>query len=510
VTTTMTYRLVAESRVSVGRGPEIVNSRSIQTIIPGSTVRGALASVWARQHEETWGAPSIRFKAIFERGLTVGQAVPERTSLQQMSMVRCKYPTRVDCDEAWLDLALLALSGADIPTGCRGCHGAWISGRGWELRPALEDEGERAQVVATTRAGLDEQGVAGRTEQGGEVDGNLFTRRALGKGTEFTGRVVVPKGLDEGVREWLMQPLALRVGGQRSVLGAVTWSAEEETGSTSETADRAVLTCLSPTIVVDEFGAPSMDALSDLQTALGSSSVKIEAQWTRTERIAGWHMASGLPKSEEWALAPGSTFVLTGLPLDALDKLSNGVGLRTNEGYGQLQHVRETQQASGGTGMAGEAASNTMRHTETVPESAPTVEQLKDRFERGGPIDPPQESSFGAVAAQSPEPEVAVDEGQRRVFTVLDALATLPQPSQRDTALRGVIGGISKVRLVRRNRLGSTMAEIRAADVLNLPWARLLPQEALDALSAILLDSDLDVLEQYHASFTRASEEGQR
>lgn len=60
----------------------------------------------------------------------------------------------------------------------------------------------------------------------------------------------------------------------------------------------------------------------------------------RWHTVGGWHLASGLPKSAEVAVAAGSTYLIeppAPVPDDALAELGRrGLGLRRHEGFGDL------------------------------------------------------------------------------------------------------------------------------------------------------------------------------
>lgn len=326
------YELEAVSRVSAGRGPQVVNHRPAHDVIPGSAIRGALATAWARDHGMSWDALTPQFQRLFEGPHVFGQAGPISRGGQEWqpvpaSLRTCKYPDD-GCTHPAVgeDVAMVRLSGGAIAAECS-CGGSFEYGK-----PKQD-----ARVVTTTRTALTADGIP--------QTGLLFTRASLEKATRLSGRV----GLNDddssstdvdGAREWLCQRRRLRLGGQRSVLGDVRWSASVDVQHRDDTvAGDYVLRVISPVILVDAFGAPTLDPAPTL-TALCQEAVEIDGRWVRPVKVAGWHAASALPKPADWAVGPGSTFVVRGLPAGAGRLLEGGLGLRRGEGFGQVRLLR--------------------------------------------------------------------------------------------------------------------------------------------------------------------------
>lgn len=459
------YTLRARTRVSPGRSPEVTTSRSIHQVIPGSAVRGAIASAWARDHEETWGAASPRFVHLFEGDGVFGQAVPAGARLEPMSWRQCKYPGE-KCRTTWTDLAWLVLQGEDPPPRCPTCQTSWKAGRGWRLgapgavigtigtaqRNSSALAAEANQETATTRAALDEHGVA-RT-------GKLFTRRALGAGTILTGRLVLPGGVDDESREWFSRSHGLRLGGQRSVLGSVEWSADQVDSDPGDNPPRAVLVCESPALLIDEYGAPSLDLGAHVTQLLGPS-VSVEARWHRPVRVAGWHAASGLPKPEEWALEAGSTVVLDGLPHDAAKTLAAGIGMRRNEGYGMVRLYWEDP-------------------------TPPPVSRIATPTAGGvGPAIPDVAGSASGVDA------------------LLRGIRSLPDRQSQRAGLSGLERDLSDIARLRARGEPPEVVDAAVTGLLAQPWTRDLPGGARHELEAIVRVSDPDTLDAALAAIRR-------
>lgn len=322
------YTVTATSRVSVGNGPAVVNDRPLQETLPGSSIRGALATAYAIDTGMSWREPSEAFLQAFEQSITFGPAMPGGRHIEPLSRVSCKYPVNSQCRAASTDVAAVTLAGGSIPTTCPECDRPWELGKGGlvdDTEPLLPQIGTRG-TVSTTRAALDSDGVA--------VDGQLFTRRALVEGVRCRGRLVAHPTAPTEVVDWLTREQRIRVGGQRSVLGAMTWSASRSTPDSAQTPSRAILRCISPLILVDRYGAPTLDPADEFRQRLDGA--RILARWTRPVRVSGWHAAAGLPKPEDWAISAGAAFLMDGLPPDTGQRLLAGLGLRTVEGFGQL------------------------------------------------------------------------------------------------------------------------------------------------------------------------------
>ncbi len=319
------YTLKALARISAARGGEVGNSRRIHEVIPGSVVRGALAAAWWAGDAPS-GATAARFRELFESDLIVRQAVPEGMALEPISARRCKYPTPA-CPVEWHDLAQQGKPMKKCPT----CGGALDAGRGWAWT-------ETPRTVHVTRTAL----AADETAQ----DDQLFTRRAVRSRTVLRGSVVVlnPDAHAEDLA-WLTQPRELRIGGQRSHMGQTGWTCARAldqsglsgTAATALSPEQVTLRTLSPLIVIDDCGAPTLDLGPTLRRCWPEA--RVVDDWVRPARVSGWHVASGLPKPEDLACEAGSTFVIEGLPADATQQLVPGLGLRRLEGFGEIEVV---------------------------------------------------------------------------------------------------------------------------------------------------------------------------
>ncbi len=314
----MRYRLSLrfDTPFSVGVGNESLFHTNTQRVIPGATLRGALAALWWRRFEN-----AEAFAALFDDDLLVTQAVPDGARLRTTSTVTCKYGAEPRCGEAVYDLALFVASGDGLETAvCPYCGGPLTVKPGWSDLPHPVRRGRVTLKVNETAK-----------------DGKLYSRDYIGRGTSYTAEIETGADLS-----WL-DGATVRIGQGRSqdrgrAAAVVTALSEEEV----EWREGPVAIHLaSPAIITDEWGAPSLD-LDDVERELrrvsgNNITLKRHPEWVRSELVTGWHGRSNLPKVPDWAFAPGVSFVVDGLTLDGWRRLRRcGIGWRRMDGYGQV------------------------------------------------------------------------------------------------------------------------------------------------------------------------------
>lgn len=311
----------ASQGLAIGGPAEVGFDKSTLPYVPGSTLRGALAAAWIREHglPDASNARRQDFLRLFERDVRYGPLFQEGTSVVPLSAVWCKYPRTESCEQWGIDAAVDGEARI-----CPHCHNGIDVGKG-------EITNLRRRRVMRTE--LDPQGRA--------LDQHLFARHELTRGLRYVGTVA-------GHHPWLLQPRDIWLGGKSSTSGRVlveVSSAEVNPNvATSPRTDGAlVIRFTSPAIVVDDFGRPRLDPLPEILRALGvrTDAVTLSELWTRPARVGGWHAASGLPKPVEIAVAMGSVVVvrLDGEPdADRVTRMAQqGVGLRRLEGFGQIE-----------------------------------------------------------------------------------------------------------------------------------------------------------------------------
>jgi CRISPR-associated protein Csx10 len=460
------YTLTALSRLSAGRSGEVLFSREIHEMIPGSTVRGALASAWLNG-DAPEGATSQRFHDLFERSLVVRPAIPEHMHLSAMSVRWCKYPLPADgTDQSFCAGTDDAAAYVDEqpPKTCPNCGGGLESGRGYGWQSGTRTG---PPTVAVIRTALNTDGVA--------KDEQLFTRRALERDMILRGSLLVldPDRFSAEL-VWLRIRRELRVGGQRSVLGLAEWTASDTSAPPGHPIpDHAVLRFTSPAILVDEHGAPTLDPGPELRR-LCPDAVLDHGSWLRPVRVGGWHAASGLPKPEDWAVEAGSTFVVNGLPTDASPRLVLGLGLRRLEGYGAVELLD--------------------------PAALPRFDRLDGHAHDAVPVPAAADGDTGGLAL--PGEPVTVAEAEAPVD-----MAAEPEEDQPPEILRGLwiaVGrdrwrgllqplgaGVLKVQLAQSAGFSGSVLDAKRDEVIRMPWARDLGGEARRELRELLEMTDL-------------------
>lgn len=316
--------VTAQQRVSFGASGEHGFLTRSHPYLPGSVIRGALAAAWFRAGKQT-NDPG--FKEIFREG-HFGPAYPVGVTLDSQSVSQCKYHDPKADHKEFADLAF----GEDAARSC-------LAGR-------EELKGDFCGIALINRTAT---ALEARINQA--KDGALYSRELIDKGTRFIGYIVLPdnadasfltgngsKGSEPGVRQAFF-------GGRTSVMGRSKVAIKPcDKKFNPDPGKPCVIRTLSPTILVDDYGLPSIDLAGALKKMVG---VTPEGIWNENPRVesgvaGGWHLASGLPKPTEVALTQGVVVRfakgdMTSKKLQHL--LENGLGLRTNEGYGWVEVV---------------------------------------------------------------------------------------------------------------------------------------------------------------------------
>jgi CRISPR-associated protein Csx10 len=315
---------VAQQGLAVGGPAEVGFDKVTLPYVPGSTLRGALAAAWIREHGPPGTANPRReeFIGLFERDIRYGPLLQEGTAVVPLSAVWCKYPATPACEKWSTDAAV----DGDAFT-CPHCGDGTETGKG-------EVAAVRVRRILRTR--LD---AAGRA-----MDGYLYARHELESGLAYRGHLT-------GTHPWLREPREIWLGGRTSTRGLatiqVTPDADEPAAPAVPFSPRAdgalVVRFTSPALIVDDAGRPALDPAAEILHLLGMPSAALERSlcWTRPVRVGGWHAASGLPKPVELAMAMGSVAVLQLREQPGPEQLQRlareGAGLRRIEGFGSVQ-----------------------------------------------------------------------------------------------------------------------------------------------------------------------------
>jgi CRISPR-associated protein Csx10 len=327
---TVTANLLQD--VSPNSNREVGYRSKVEPYIPGSALRGALATAWIRNNGYPV-ASNIKqgeFVEMFERHVRFGYLFAPNQSVVPLSALLCKYQPYTECRTFSIDQA--AETTAEIARQvCPSCDGplelskgdATVDTRSYRTRTALGPD-ERA------------------------LENNLFARQVIQKGEGWTGEIHSTGSVSS--QQLLANELAnlnnsmVVLGGSRSTLGRTNiGTAESEDVTVAKRTDGLVLFRLvAPGIFLDQFGRPSLELpLDELAPLLGEAptALRVTKSWVRPITVGGWHAASGLPKPSDWACALGSTWLVSGIPGDAdLVLLQNSaLGFRQNEGNGSFQ-----------------------------------------------------------------------------------------------------------------------------------------------------------------------------
>lgn len=311
--------VTARQRIALGVGSEVAYFTGSHMFVPGSVMRGALAAAWIAEHGPPVGGNGFadRFRQLFDGSIRYGPLHVSGTAVVPVSAWLCKYPKNGACAGQAVDAAF------EEGSQCPACGGPLEQGKGQVSLPA------GAAMERITRTSID-------ARTGKAADGELYANAALPAGTVFSGFI-------GGRDEWLEQPRTLRLGGRRTVGGAVDYDVTPGRRAVPAEplgADGALTIRLTgPAIFVDSAGRPG----SAPDPALDLDGAVLADAWARREAWTGWHAASRLPKPEELCAVAGSTYRITG-PGELLRQLAerlpqDGAGLRRAEGFGEIEVV---------------------------------------------------------------------------------------------------------------------------------------------------------------------------
>jgi CRISPR-associated protein Csx10 len=315
---------IARQGLAIGGPAEVGYDKTTLLYIPGSTLRGALASVWINEY----GIPEVghprrdEFVGLFERDIRYGPLFQDGAAVVPLSATWCKYPSTPACREWSADAAF----DGDVSV-CPHCGTGTETGKG-------EVTGVRMRRILRTELDGD----------GRPREGHLYARHELDSGAAYRGHLT-------GTHPWLQQAREVWLGGRTSTRGLATLEVVPDAdgppvplipGPTG--ADGALVVRLtSPAIIVDDAGRPTLDPVPEVLRILGlpESAVEGKRSWARPVRVGGWHAASGLPKPTELAMELGSVLMVRFRKQPgqaALQRLArDGVGLRRIEGFGSVQ-----------------------------------------------------------------------------------------------------------------------------------------------------------------------------
>lgn len=314
--------------ITIGTGATRAFMSPTMDHVPGSTVRGALARAWRFKHGD--GHP--QFRVVFDGAVRFGPLRARGSDVANQSVWGCKY--HADHGEPeYLDAAFACphcgREGTVDP--CPGCGvsprvAPSMCGRpGERLKGTIMFGAQSTKLVTST---------AIDPERMSALESSLFAREVFPRGTVFDGHIVGDPTLTALLKDF--ERIAL--GGRKSVLGAVQLAVEEVPAPLpAQPTGPVVLRTVSPTILVDHTGAPSVDLRAAFPVGVVAD---IWGGRLAADGTSGWHAASRLPKPGDVALAPGAVIALSGIDGHDLRRLlDEGIGLRRPEGFGWLEIV---------------------------------------------------------------------------------------------------------------------------------------------------------------------------
>lgn len=173
--------------------------------------------------------------------------------------------------------------------------------------------------------------------------GAIYRYIALPDGLRLQGAVLTETPADAKIIESLLTGSSILIGKARTAgYGRVTivtapLAGWKEGGAKSASSTGFTLIILSPTIVRDAYGQPTLDIEPALSARLGVAAV-IKKSFVKPEIVGGFNRTWGLPLPQVTAIAAGCLFELEAkVDAAALKQLEEyGVGERRAEGFGRL------------------------------------------------------------------------------------------------------------------------------------------------------------------------------
>lgn len=347
---TSSLRLTLEVRdpTVITRGSGRRNSTATFDYLPGSTLRGALATMYTA----SFGVDAD-FEMLFERGIRFGNGRPapdpDHPALlpRPRSTMRCKAdPSHFEWDPvlstALADPAAYRERRQLPPAQCDECGGRLSYQPGW-WHP--RDRSYQVPVGDSTRTAM---------ADGTAVAGALYSQRDIPTSTRFVADLV-------GETQWLTmltQRLTLeatprlRLGRSKSTNGTVVIVDCQHGDAPSSRVEYTLfdaplmgarglaLILASPAILLDPFMRPTVNL------GIVLPGYELVDTLLDTEQVLGWNSGQGLPKVPDLAVSAGSVFLYanrevaeepSAAVLKALRALvDRGVGLRRQEGFGDV------------------------------------------------------------------------------------------------------------------------------------------------------------------------------
>ncbi len=330
-----------------GAGEE--NSAVTLPYIPGSVLRGALASRWLAAHPGVDLAADPRGRSWFLDGTVCYlNAYPEIEEERSLPIPASWFTEKDLAGEETAIIYDLAFGPAPGPGALKPPKGGpFCRLERKEPEKAWEQPLYRTTLVGPARTDQVHIALENVNRRG---EGNLvFRYEALAAGQDFLGVVLAPEGEDlREIKELLtagdLQIGAAHLAGYGRVRVEIVQEVErgwrEYKGGDLLSTGPLVVTLLSPAILRSDSGQIGWDGGQALAHNLGLlSGTRPKAVFGRVELMGGYNRKWSLPLPQAWALAAGSVFVFDVLEVDQSrlrTALDCGIGERRAEGFGRI------------------------------------------------------------------------------------------------------------------------------------------------------------------------------
>lgn len=340
------YRLHVLEPVLVsqaGAGEE--NSAVGLPYIPGSALRGVLATRWLAKHPGTDLANDPQARALFLDGTVCYlNAYPELKGKRSLPVPASWFVEKEQVDDERATIYDLAVAPEpDFPKKSLGGGIFCLLERQEAESPVEEIEchltkPERSNQVHITLEEVNRRG------EGNQV----YRYEALAPGQDFIGVILAPEEQDLSEIKTLLTESDLFLG-TAHLAGYGRVSVEvvkeiprdwREAPSFAAPDGRVVVTLLSPAILRSDNGQVGWDGGQALARSIGlSAGARLLAAFGNTTLMGGYNRKWSLPLPQAWVLTAGSVFVFESAQIDqpALQRaLDHGIGERRAEGYGRI------------------------------------------------------------------------------------------------------------------------------------------------------------------------------
>lgn len=325
----ITVNAILLQDVSPSSSREIGYRGKVEPYIPGSVVRGALATAWIRSNgiPRSTNKKQTEFVDLYERNVRYGYLFAPDQRIVPLSVRLCKYQPDDACRGFFRDDAFLT----DLKVATCTCGGPLEMSKG---NATVDSRAYRTRTALTS----DER----------PLEENLFARQVIPKGDGWSGTIHFAAS-NQSQSNVLAQLAELSddvvvLGGSRSTLGRTRISGQLGTDVVPASREDGLLLIrlTAPGIFLDQFGRPTLELpLNEIGKHLGldPNKLSVKKSWVRPTTVGGWHAASGLPKPSEWACLPGSTWLVEGVnsETDLSQLAQEALGFRRNEGNGAIE-----------------------------------------------------------------------------------------------------------------------------------------------------------------------------